>query len=390
MSLHAQMSPEATARLRAQQRNSTVTSVAIAVLSILLVAIILLYWLLPVIEQTTPDIVSYQQGGEENIIVEKRTLSRAIERNPSAPSSAMAKVIAANTNSAVAIPVPDVTTDIPSPDFGNGDDFGDGWGDGWGDGGGSGGGFGSTSKLDGTISGYLYDFKQTPDGQPVAGYSTSNRAHFTDRINRLHSSRYSSSALNRFYRTKQPLYVRYIAIPFSNASDGPRFFNAEKEVKPSGWIAHYSGQVVAPRDGTFRFVGAGDDYLSVTVNRKFRLVAAWEDIRDSVAVRGANASRHPNHRSPIGTAPLAYGDWFSVRKGQTLDLSITLGERPGGMVGFVLMIEEKGAVYRTTASGQPVLPPFAMGPLSPQDIMALGKFPGWEWETDNVPVFRAK
>ena len=65
MSLHAQLSPEAQARLQAQQRNSTITSIIISILSILLVGIILLYWFLPVIENVTPDIVSYQAGADE-------------------------------------------------------------------------------------------------------------------------------------------------------------------------------------------------------------------------------------------------------------------------------------------------------------------------------------
>ncbi|MEM9235331.1 MAG: prenyltransferase/squalene oxidase repeat-containing protein, partial [Verrucomicrobiota bacterium] len=58
-----------------------------------------------------------------------------------APSSSMAKVIAANTTSPTAVPVPEVDVPEPSTDFGDGDDFGDGWGSG-GDGGG-GGGFGN-------------------------------------------------------------------------------------------------------------------------------------------------------------------------------------------------------------------------------------------------------
>lgn len=140
MSLHAQLSPEAQARLRAQQRNSTITSIIISVLSILLVGIILLYWFLPVIENVTPDIVSYQAGADEENKVTKREMTRAVERKPSAPSSSMAKVIAANTTSPTAVPVPEVDVPDPSTDFGNGDDFGDGWGSGDGDGG---GGFGN-------------------------------------------------------------------------------------------------------------------------------------------------------------------------------------------------------------------------------------------------------
>ncbi|NWK56346.1 hypothetical protein HW115_12050 [Verrucomicrobiaceae bacterium N1E253] len=388
MSLHARLSPEVLRRLESQQRNSTIASILISILSLLLVGIILLWVLLPPIENFTPEIVSYHANSEEPDPVQKREMTRNVERKPSSPSSSIAKVIAAKVEAVTAIPIPDNVNFIPSLDFGDGDDFGEGWGDGFGSG--SGGGFGSASKIDGSISGYLYDFKQDRHGKAVSGYNIQTRSHFTDPINRLHRSRFSQPSLAKFYKADQNLYLRYVAIPFSNASDGPRFFQAEEEVKPSGWIAHYNGRVTAPKSGTFRFVGAGDDYLSVHVDRKFRLVAAWSDIQGSVTVRGANASDAPVHRSAIGAAPLTYGSWFTVRKGQELDIGITLGERPGGKVGFMLMLEEKGAHYRETAEGRKILPPFTMGPLSPEDLDNLEKFPGWEWEFVDVPVFKAR
>jgi len=100
--------------------------------------IILLYLLLPPIDNFTPAIVSYQSGADDQEKVTKREMTRTVQRKPSAPSSSMAKVIAANTVSATAIPVPEIDVPDPSTDFGNGDDFGDGWGSGDGDGGGSG------------------------------------------------------------------------------------------------------------------------------------------------------------------------------------------------------------------------------------------------------------
>ena len=140
MSLHAQLSPEVQARLHAQQRNSTISSIIIAIMVVLLVGVILLYLLLPAVDNYTPEIVSYQAGAEEEEKVTKREMTRAVQRKPSAPSSSMAKVIAANTTSATAIPVPEIDVPDPSTDFGNGDDFGDGWGNGDGEGG---GGFGN-------------------------------------------------------------------------------------------------------------------------------------------------------------------------------------------------------------------------------------------------------
>ena len=141
MSLHAQLSPEAQARLQAQRRNSTISSVIISILVLVLICLILAFVLLDPFLKETPVIVSYQGTvtQEENLEVKK--MNNSVERKPSAPSSSMAKVIAANTASPTAVPVPEVDVPDPSTDFGNGDDFGDGWGSG-GDGGG-GGGFGN-------------------------------------------------------------------------------------------------------------------------------------------------------------------------------------------------------------------------------------------------------
>ena len=61
----------------------------------------------------------------------------------------MAKVIAANTVSPTAVPVPEVYTPVESVDFGDGDDFGAGWGSGGGsDGGGGTNFFGQKSSAD--------------------------------------------------------------------------------------------------------------------------------------------------------------------------------------------------------------------------------------------------
>jgi len=127
MSLHAQLSPEALARLHAQQRNSTITSLIIAILVVCLIGIILLWILLPPIDNFTPEIVSYQAGAEEEEKQEKREMNRVVERKPSAPSTEMAKVIAANTQSPTAIPIPEMDVPDPSTDFGDFEDFSDTW-----------------------------------------------------------------------------------------------------------------------------------------------------------------------------------------------------------------------------------------------------------------------
>ncbi|MDB4781835.1 hypothetical protein OAG28_01785, partial [Akkermansiaceae bacterium] len=73
MSLHAQLSPEAQARLQAQRRNSTISSLVIALLVMALVAVILLIISMAMPKIEIPTIVSYSAGSEaeENLEVRK-------------------------------------------------------------------------------------------------------------------------------------------------------------------------------------------------------------------------------------------------------------------------------------------------------------------------------
>ena len=394
MSIHVQLSPEALARLKAQQRNSTITSIIISILVVLLICITLLLLLLPGVEKFEAEITTFPEYVEEDTTDPVEEITRTVTRPPSSTAPTPSRVIASNIESAVAIPT---TTDIveASVDFGSSDDAFD---EGWADFGGESvetSTFGSVTKVSGTIEGYLYDFKQTPRGKEIEDYSThKDSSDFADRVKRLQNRRYNESSLGRHYKAKTPLYLQYLAIPTSSAQDGPRFFQAEGEVEPSGWIAHYRGTIVAPKDGTFRFVGLGDDYLSVMLDDEFKLIASWGDfLQDDVKIKGANADEEHTpeaSRSPIGKHPLYYGSWFTVRKGQELNIGLTAGERPGGKAGFILMIQEQGVEYRKHRQ-YTVLPPFTMGPLSGADTAKLNElFPNWPMETENVPVFKAK
>jgi len=138
MSLHAQLSPEAQARLAAQRRTSTITSLIIAILMMTLIGVILLIIAMKLNKDEIPELISYSAESVEEEELEVRKVQTQTQRKPSAPASSMAKVIAADTATPVAIPVPDIDVPDPSLDFGDGDGFGDGWGDGADSGAGSG------------------------------------------------------------------------------------------------------------------------------------------------------------------------------------------------------------------------------------------------------------
>ncbi len=140
MSLHAQLSPEAQERLQAQRRNSTISSLIIALLMMALIGVILLIISLAIPSKEIPTIITYSAALDEQEELETQKLATSTERKPSAPSSSMAKVIASQSATPTAIPVPDIEVPEPSTDFGDGDSYGSGWGSG---GSGGGGGFGN-------------------------------------------------------------------------------------------------------------------------------------------------------------------------------------------------------------------------------------------------------
>ncbi len=138
MSLHCSLSPEAEIALKRQKARATLSSLLISLLSIILVGIILFLVAIKGLNFGQPDVVTYKASLPEDTELEEKKINPAVQRKPSSPSSSLAKVIAANTVSPTAIPVPEVDVPVESVDFGDGDDFGSGWGSG-GDGSGGGG-----------------------------------------------------------------------------------------------------------------------------------------------------------------------------------------------------------------------------------------------------------
>jgi hypothetical protein len=161
MSLHA-IKPETEARLRQQRRLSFISSTVIGFLVVILVLLILSFLLLTPLFKETPTIVTYQAQPPAEEELADRKIRDSVERKPAAPASAMARVIAANTQAPVAVPVSDTAVTTPSVDFGDGDDFGNGWG-----GGGDGTGGGATffnQRVKAQRVAYVIDYSQSMKG----------------------------------------------------------------------------------------------------------------------------------------------------------------------------------------------------------------------------------
>ena len=384
MSLHVQLSEQAQASLKAQKRKSTISSILASILVVAVIFLIMGLFLLPNIVKETPTIVTYTALSTDESEIQEKKVSRQIQKQPAAPATAISKVITSNTLSAVSIPVPDVDFSSPSADFGDAQDFGTGWGDAVGFGSGGTGGFGSKSANSGGLPGFIYDLKQTNNGKP-RGY---NPGLFLGVAATLIKEKFGGSILNNYYQAPNSLYLTRLAIPKTSATEGPKFFNAEKEIEPRGWIAHYQGTVKLPETGTYRFSGGGDDWLHVMIDGEIAF-----NFHYSNGMRNLSDYK-PTGRPGQGRAatvymgkPLNYGEWVNLRAGQNIKLDIAVGEQPGGSVGFFLQIEKKGVNYKIK-NGHPILPLFTTVAFSDDEIKELqDQSKAFELDFDNTLVF---
>ena len=224
--------------------------------------------------------------------------------------------------------------------------------------------------------GTFYDLKQTPDRKPT-GFDTDSIDGYHKALSRFYDRHFSPKEVAGYYRAKQKMSFTYLAIPDMSADEGPKAFNVEKEVQPKGWFVHYSGRLTSQEPGYYRFLGMFDDALYVFVNGKMVLNACWHDSDKGVS-------------NPFGKRVMANGkkglagSW--VKLGSSFQADIIVGERPGGHIAGLLLIEKKGEKYDTRKEDNtPVLPVFSTVKITEKDWKQINKHPyGFARET---PVF---
>lgn len=388
MSIHIDIKPEAKARLAREKRASTITSIAISVLLIALIMLSLGLFLLPNLFKESPTILTYKSQVIKEEEQNQKKVNTNVQRKPSAPSSTQVRVIASTAVSEISIPVPDVTMATPTVEFGDGDDFGTGWGEGAGNGGG-GGMFGSNNSIPGALKGRLFDFKQDRSGKDIK-YNPDSK-NYAGITKRMESRRFSFSAFTDYFEAPNELNLTHLAIPFTPADKGPEYFGAKKTIKPSGWMAAYHGRIAAPATGRYRFRAAADDVLVLLIDSRRNLVACWPSIQSDIAGSWKSTPQQGSTQSPLGDAQLHAGDWMSLTGGRPFDITLAVGERPGGMVGFVLEVEKEGETYRTAKNGRKILPLFTTHAFTDAEKQEIkSKFGGYEFEWNKVPVFGIK
>lgn len=137
--------------------------------------------------------------------------------------------------------------------------------------------------------------------------------------------------------------------------------------KNAGWVAVYSGYVVAPFSGKFRFLGFCDDMMVVRFNRQIVLDYGLRSLTTGLpmesgsgnelrVILGGNSSMKEEKRlineSPLYSRNkleisfpeydghgLARSPVLSIQKGQVIPISILLGEQCRDKFGMILLVE---------------------------------------------------
>lgn len=384
MSLHIEPSPEVEAQIARQKRNSTIISILISIVGFILLSFLLAFIALKGTFRDISKVVAYSAPQVKE--VETPTVPEVqhkIQNKPTAPasSSALAKVIAASTQSSISLPVPDIEINPISTDFGNSNDFGDtGWGSG-----NNGSGqnvstlFGSSSETG--LKGTFYDLKQDKEYkisdlgkiyQSTSNFGSRIKA-YSEELKKLQISRFSSTRMKQYFASNRPLYFTHLVMPRSEAESAPTAFQVENQVKASGWLIIYEG-VVSKGSPKFKFHGGFDDVLIVYLNGKI----VFDGSYDSVYSDKFNSSKNAGFDIMRGFKNRS-SDYLRFKAGDRV--RILVGEVPGGIVGGGLFVELKGSQYPDG------FPPFTTRSLTSGDKKRINDLKNVHIDTRSTPIF---
>lgn len=188
-----------------------------------------------------------------------------------------------------------------------------------------------------------------------------------------------------YYKSPQKLYATTIFIPIVTACLAPVAFGESHEMD-ANWVAYYRGQLVHKEGITFRFWAAGDNVLTVALNKEVVVAAnhPWREIDAWTIAQEWWGNEAPGSRTingDDGQYRMSDGycvgsQWITLEPGVPMDFDAIVGKGGSGEAYFQLLVEVKGKHYELNSIGQPLWEVFAMAPLSweQQDAILMNMF----------------
>lgn len=355
--LHIQMSEDAQREMLEQDKRNKASSTVAGMLVLLLTGLILYFTVILLAEPSQPEFITYTPPAED-APPSPQPVVEELSSKPSSPSTDIAPSVIVAVGAAE-IQMAQVDLPVSDSSDGTGLELGVGIGTGGiGDGIGNGGiGIGDKNGGGSSLEGTFYDLKQTRQGSPTSYNNNSTVQVLHDFV-----QNWNQGVLSKYYQSPTKLYASCFCLPNCKAEYAPIAYECRDKVQPAHWVAVYRGKVKAPKSGTFRFCGTGDDTLCVRFNGKTVLESGWTIPSTNVHAGGSNPAwrngvvngqveqlkgyeyiTRPEMSTWSNTlGGLAAGKEITVEEGKTYPIEIMISEIPGGAFGFVLLMQEKG------------------------------------------------
>ena len=266
-------------------------------------------------------------------------------------------------------------------------------------------------NLKGMLQGVFYDLKQTSARRPTDAMGDPKIENDRTRdkvlpiikafVNGVWRREYDNQGrvhypeLDKYYCSPTRLWNSCFYTEEIKATEAPSAYQCGKEVNTGGWVCIYSGNVVAPFSGKFRFVGYCDDILVIRFNKEIVFDYGWYSatlatslwdlggrwVRDNSPAGGhmeglddyhrilSGQPENERHRKMIADSVIyskhmldvyfprfdsnhgiAKGPVLEVQEGEVYPIEILISEVPGGEFTLVLFIEQ------LDANGEPLEP----------------------------------
>lgn len=233
-------------------------------------------------------------------------------------------------------------------------------------------GFSGNAPMRGLV-GTFYDLKQTPDKKPTELDQNSPGPTY-EFLNSFASANFNTEMLKPYFKSPVNLMAHRFWIPQMEGFEVPKAFEVDKEVRPRSILVHYKGRIVCPKDGKYKWIAYGADYIGIKVNGKVVLPFKTDPKKGRIYCEKRNALYEKFKGGH------AVSEEVLLRKNQEFDMEVVLAVGASGLVGFSLLVENdediKNRKYKVSKEGLQIPPMFEMEVTTP-----IPDYP----ETDRTP-----
>ena len=157
-------------------------------------------------------------------------------------------------------------------------------------------------------------------------------------VNEFVAKNWDESVLKRYYESKDRVTAFQVFITKSPSLGGLKAFGVEKEVKPFHYLVYYTGFVMAPKDGEFRFRGDSGGAMLINFDGNNVFGSAATPLYNMGPFAFKNTDNPTDTR--YTTRGYRAGKWFRVEAGKKYPVKILL-EDTGDYFYSCLMIEDR-------------------------------------------------